>query len=688
MKLYIAEKPAVAKAIATALESKGQSFKKVGLFYAANNGDKIAYCRGHLLSLLDPHEHDEKLKKWAMADLPFFFDTPKKKPVEFSKEIFKGLKEEIKALKAADTLIHAGDPDDEGQLIVDEVLDHLNYKHDNVMRVFINDNTPEAVLKALDAAKSNNTFKPLGLSALARSIADAYYGFNLTRAYTLKAQESGFDGVLSVGRVQTPMLGLIVRRDRENADHKKQFYFTLAADFVFNETVIRANYQNNDATLTKDDDGRLTDETQVKNLAAKLLNKDAIITQAETKTKRESSPLPFNLNELYAAAYKAFDLNPDEVLKITQALRDNHDAITYNRSDCSYLMDEQHALAPNIIEQVGRNDPSFDALIKHPIFNLTIKHKAFNSSKTGAHHGIIPTTAKVDMAKLTKNEQAIYGLIVKRYIGLFLPDLIAEESSIIIDCDTHLFKANSKTITDNGWKAVMTEAVKDDDKDDQEAESNAKNEGLARLVPNFNKQQGKHKESFVQAKETKPQPLYTMASFILDLPRAAKYIKDANTRQVLLDRDKDKAGEAGGIGTSATRDSMIKTLLDRGFITINNKKKLVSTGLGQKLYDALPDIAKYPDLTAIWQEGMNAIAHNQKSVSSFLDQVNTDIQKEVLRVKGQTAAMVEIKYPCPKCQKALRRIKTVKGFFWGCSGFKEGCKTSFNDDKGKPVMTN
>ena len=196
----------------------------------------------------------------------------------------------------------------------------------------------------------------------------------------------------------------------------------------------------------------------------------------------------------------------------------------------------------------------------------------------------------------------------------------------------------------------------------------------------------KIEEANFSTKATKPQPLYTMATLLRDLPNAAKYVKNDQLRAGLVERDKEQAGENGGIGTSATRDSMLKILLDRGFIEIDTKKKLVSTELGKKVYAMLPDQAKFPDLTAIWQLQMTEIANNKLTVDDFLSTIKSYLATEFQAIKNTAAMPTMAKFTCPDCQKALRRIKTDKGFFWGCSGFKEGCKRTFADKGEKPVF--
>jgi DNA topoisomerase-3 len=687
MKLYIAEKPAVAKAIVAALTTRGQPFKRVGLFYQADNGDCVAHARGHLLQWEQPHDHDVALKKWDMATLPFFFGIPKQVANPTAADILAELKQRIKGLAKTDEVIHCGDCDDEGQLIVDELLRHCNFAQTGqVKRIFINDNSEKSILQAIDNAQPNTEFLGLGRSAMARSLADYYYGLNLTRGYTLKSQQNGFEGVISVGRVQTPILGMIVRRDLSFAAHEKSFFYPIEATFANGQDLVTGQYLPHYEKKEGDnaeDNKHLTDEPLAANLARQFQGLAVKAVDVQDVVKKTSTKLPFNLVDLQADCYSKLDLNPDVVLSVTQSLRDNFNAITYNRSDCAYLRDEQFELAPGILKALAANtDADVQKLLYHA--DLSKKHKAFNTQKTGAHHGIIPTDSVVDVGRMSKNEAAVYRLIVLRYLGLFLPDYEYQEQTALVTVDlngqAHHFKLSQKRTIEEGFKLFVKEPL-----DEPEAAS------LSPCFIDFNlffqdKNTVKIHEANFSKKATKPHPLYTMATLLRDLPNAAKYVKNEQLRAVLIARDKEKAGENGGIGTSATRDSMIKILLDRGFIEIDTKKKLVSTELGKKVYAMLPDQAKFPDLTAIWQLQMTDIANNKLTVDEFLEGIKSYLAKEFQAIKSTAAAPTLAKFTCPDCQKALRRIKSDKGFFWGCSGFKEGCKRTFSDKGEKPVF--
>ncbi len=394
--LYIAEKPELARAI---VEGLGGGKKKKGYFDCGN--DIVTWCHGHMLRLIEPEEIDASYKQWDIGKLPFCFFPWKKAPIPGNKEqltVILGL------LKKADAVVNAGDPDSEGQLLVDEIIEYAKYKGP-VKRVLINDNTTALVRKALAALRDNTEFAGLSAAAKARQIGDKAYGYNMTRLYTLVARREGYPDLLSVGRVQTPILGLVVRRDRENSNHKKGFYYTIEATFEADGKRFIAAYKPGPDDAV-DEKGRLNDADAAKKLADSLTAKRASVKSLDTIKGETPPPLPYNLLKLQSDASRHFGLLPDQVKKITQTLREKHRLITYNRSDCQYLSDEQHADGSTVIDVVSANLPGLN--LYAAMTDPAIKSRAFNSSKVSAHHAIVPTQSKVDSASLTDDERRVY----------------------------------------------------------------------------------------------------------------------------------------------------------------------------------------------------------------------------------------------------------------------------------------
>lgn len=681
MKLYITEKPDVAKAICTALG--GGFVSKDGYFQHPVRQDVVTYCFGHMLALKDPDELDEKYKYWDMDVLPIepVLPAPRKIPADKKKQV--GIIRDL--IKEAETIVHAGDPDDEGQLLIDELLRYFGNKKP-VMRVLINDNTPAVVQKAIASMKPNSHFEHLGWIAESRTIADQLFGYSLTRAYSLSEQaKTGNRETWHIGRVQTPILGLVVRRDRENASHKKSYYYTITGDFVFGDVAFTAKYQPKDGDPT-DEKGRLSDKIFTQNLANLLNDQIAKILIATTEHKKEPAPLPYNLLKLQQEASRKFGYKPDDVMIITQSLREKHHLITYNRSDCQYLSDEQFDDVAGVLSAIAGTFSLMSGACSNA--NPNQKGRAFNSAKVTAHHAIIPTQTVGNWSNLSEEEQNLYKIIARNYVAQFYPLYEYDETKItldvIVDGTPYQFSATARVDTALGWKKLYTHDVGN--------EETALPDDVIRLDLRSIKlgDVGKCVTANANEHETKPLALYTMTSLLGDLTKVAKYVKDPHLAKILKDKDKEKQGEHGGIGTPATRSSIINNLFERGYLA-EKGKSIVSTDRGKALYDLLDDKIRYPDMTAIWHEQQKEIKTEQ-DVYVFIEQIqNNTIVPTVNALKvGYIKPKPKDKpsYPCPKCQRPMYQKSGKYGLFWGCSGWNDNenpCNHMMNDKDGKPV---
>lgn len=688
MRLFIAEKPELAKAICTGLGGGFKNFE--GYYQHPISQDVVTWCFGHMLALKDPDEIDPKYEHWVMADLPIppMFPAPRKVPKDKTKQV-KIIKELV---GRATTIVNAGDPDEEGQLLIDELLRYFGNKKP-VMRVLINDNTPAVVKKSLANLRPNSEFEHLGWIAESRAISDQSVGYNLTRGYSLSEQaKTGSRDTWHIGRVQTVVLGLVVRRDRENASHKKSFYYTITGDFVVNGVTFTARYQPKD-TDPIDDKGRLIDKAFAQNLANLLSNQFAKVLVATTKACADPAPLPYNLIKLQGDASRLYGISAKETDQITQALREKHHLITYNRSDCQYLSDEQFADVGAVLAGIAGTLPNSGTFCNTA--NPNQKGRAFNSSKVSAHHAIIPTQTQGNWSDLTNNEQKIYTLIARSYIAQFYPPYEYDEIKImldvIVDGTPYQFSATARFEKSLGWKTLYR---KDPTNEEVATDEETQLADLRSLVSGMSGQSGQINSTEC---ETKPKPLYTEQTLLKDLTQVAKYVKDPSLAKVLKDRDKDKQGEHGGIGTPATRATIMDNLFKRGYL-VEKGKSVISTDRGKALYDLADDLVKYPDLTAIWAEKQKEIKTGADVQAFVLEVLESTVCPVIDRLKqGYVPPSPKPKEdlsnnpPCPKCQRPLKRAesKFKKGeYYWGCTGWNDKqnpCNHTMNDNNGVPV---
>lgn len=663
-RVFIAEKPELARAIVEGIEANtGQKALKKDGYYDANN-DIVTYAFGHILTLFDPEDYDPTYKKWDMATLPMSFIPWKKKPIA-GKE--KQLKIILDLLKQADSIVNAGDPDEEGQLLVDEIIEYSNSKKP-VLRLLINDNNTKVVQKALDNLEPNENYQGLMNSALARSVGDQLFGYNLSRAYTLAARAKGGDGVKSVGRVQTPVLGLIVRRDKAHESHKKQYYYSLSAEFTANAGKFIASYRP-PKDMPSDEKGRVINEGALKEVEDACKGKQGTIETAETTAKKEAQPLPYNLLQLQAEANKKYGYTAAKVLEITQKLREDHRLISYNRSDCQYIKEENFADAPEVLAAILATATGLDDIVNGA--SPSIKSKAWNTKNVTAHGAIIPTAGVADFAKLSEDQQRIYTMIALRYLLQFYPEHEYLETKVTVNCEGHIYNATSRQTKISGWKTVFQPDKETDEDNDNQEDSGFNLSVLAQTDPAI------CTGTTLQRKETSPPPYFTEASLLMELTRMARHIKDPKIRKILEDKDKDKKGEHGGLGTPATRSTIIETLKSRGFIT-NKGKAIISTEEGRAFCAALPEEATVPDMTALWHSQQKDIAEGAKSVDEFLRGLMEYIGQQVDNLKTEGLNIAISLQECPVCKKGVLKQKQTadKKKFFGCTAYPE-CRATF-----------
>tara|TARA_B110000977_G_scaffold132470_1_gene168801 strand:+ start:2943 stop:4931 length:1989 start_codon:yes stop_codon:yes gene_type:complete len=599
MKLYIAEKPSLGRAIAEVLpkpHKKGDGFITVG------NGDCVSWCIGHLLEQAEPDAYDAKFKQWQLEHLPI---VPEKWQLKAKPNSRKQLAVLRHLVKDADELVHAGDPDREGQLLVDQVIDYLGVKgakRASIQRCLINDLNPVAVTRALSQLRDNREFIPLSTSALARSRADWLYGINMTRAFTLQGRKVGYQGVLSVGRVQTPLLGLVVNRDVEIEHFVSKPFFQVVANLLTKGGErFKARWQPSEECLPwQDEEGRVLSRGLVDNVAARITHQPATVTSRSSKKRLQAPPLPYSLSSLQIDGAKRFGMSAKAVLDTCQGLYERHKLLTYPRSDSRYLPMEHLQERGAVLDAIKNNCSALSSAVSKA--DTSLVSKAWNDKKVEAHHAIIPTARRMDASKLTKAERDIYALAARQYLIQFYPPHESQESQIELMIAGGIFVAKASESLNPGWKQLFPNrgAVKSPQ---QEA-------ALNNHLPTVKKGDVCSSEvGEIIAKETSPPKPFDDASLLAAMTGIARYVKDPEIRRVLKETD--------GLGTEATRASIIELLFTRGFLQ-RQGKRIRSTAAGKGLITSLPAMATTPDMTAQWETLLSAISAKETSYQAFM----------------------------------------------------------------------
>lgn len=657
-RLFIAEKPSMGRAIAQGLEALGDKSRSAdGCGCIHVGSDTVTWLFGHILEQYSPDEYDEKYKRWHIEDLPIVPSVWKLKIKPDAKKQYKI----VSALaKEADEIIHAGDPDREGQLLVDELLAHIGVlKTKPVKRILLNALDVKSVQEALKHIRPNDEFVGLRNSALARSRADWLIGMNLSRIYTILARSAGYDSVVNVGRVKTPTMGLVVRREIEIRTFKPVTFFTPQVEFRHANGSFRAKWKAQEQDGV-DEEGRILK----KDLAEEILTASSVppakIESVEQKKGTSPQRLPYSLSALQIDAGKIFGYSPQEVLDTQQALYEKK-LTSYPRSDCDYLPENQLGDAAAILKNLAAADSSLERFIEKA--DLSIKSRAWNDKKISAHHAIIPTTVETKLSDLSEKEKNLYMLIAKSYIAQFYPAQEFLSTKVELSAGGEMFTASGKVILQQGWKSLYQNDAKEDEEEQQS-------------LPDM--QQGDSVE-FAGGKivegVTKPPARFTPATLLKAMKEIHKYVHDKELAASLK--------ECSGIGTEATRAGMIDELEKRGFIK-KAGKNFVPTEIASSMCRILPESLIYPDLTARWEDALDKIGKKEMSLADFGAQ-----QKRFLDELLAGAKEAKIPPPrnlplCPACKKPLRRRKSKKGtWFWSCSGYPD-CTKAFADERGKP----
>lgn len=659
MIVCIAEKPSVAKDIAKII---GANSSHDG--YMEGNGYQVTWTFGHLCTLKEPDDYTPLWKRWSLASLPMI-------PPRFGIKLIEdqGIKKQFaiieKLMQNADGIINCGDAGQEGELIQRWVMQKAQAKCP-VRRLWISSMTDEAIREGFRSLKPQDDYQPLYLAGLSRAIGDWILGMNATRLYTLKYGQNR--QVLSIGRVQTPTLALIVNRQKEIDNFEPEPYWVLAT--IYRDTTF---------TATK---GKFTSKEEGEQAFATIEGKPFTVADVQKKRGTEAPPKLYDLTSLQVDCNKKHGMSADTTLKIIQTLYERK-LTTYPRVDTQYLSDDIYPKCAGILNGIK----GYEALTQ-PLRGKPLKKskKVFDTLKVTDHHAIIPTG--VPAQNLTDMERHVYDLIAKRFIAVFYPDCKFSTTTVLGDVDGIEFKVSGKQILEPGWRDVYakennTQQTADDDRQNDEE----------RTLPDFHKgESGNHTPTLTE-KWTTPPKYYTEATLLRAMETAGKFVEDEELRSALKEN---------GIGRPSSRAGIIETLFKRHYIR-RERKNLVATATGIELIDLIKEeLLKSCELTGLWEKKLRDIEHKTYDPAQFIEELKAQINaivhdvladnssrrvtiltEEDLKKKKPTkpkskkpaqqqqASQIVAGAPCPVCGKGtIIKGKTA----YGCSRWREGCK--------------
>ncbi|MBN8744561.1 MAG: DNA topoisomerase 3 [Thiomonas arsenitoxydans] len=647
MRLIIAEKPSVAQAIAGVI---GGAKRADGFIDCPQTKTRVTWCFGHLLEQSRPEDYVDGGKVLA-SHLPVVPDKWILSPRDG------GAGKQIKAirdlLKDATEVVNAGDADREGQLLVDEVLLFLGWKG-KTSRLWLSSLDDASVRKALSGIKDNAAMRPVYESALARQRVDWLMGMNASIALSRNLQSCGVPGAWSIGRVQTPTLALLVDRQRDIEHFKPRDFYQVIANL---DGGIKALWQLPDDL--SDEDGRLLENDKAEETARRIAGKAARVGKFARKTGERQAPLPFTLGGLQKIASSRLGLSAKDTLAAAQELYEAK-ITTYPRTDCPYLPTEMHGAASGVLKIIGA--------VGIAGIDASRKHAAWNTAKVEAHHGIIPTGQSPDAAGLSSDAKRVFDLIRESFIRLFMPPEKFETREALFDIDGLPFRAAARVVLDPGWTRL---GGKDDDEgqdsDEQPSAMPDLREGEARTC----------ERGEVIAKRTTPPKPYTDGTLIAAMTGVHKLVTDPKLKARLK--------ETSGLGTEATRASMIEVLIAREYAE-RRKKEIHPTARGAQLIDMLrkvtPELAD-PGTTALQEDALAAVASARLAFDAFMaDQIGTvrDATRKLL--DGQLGTAPVAMHTCPACggARCAKRTSKAGSTYHRCLD----CEAAFGDEGGKP----
>lgn len=590
--LIIAEKPSLARAIAEAIDRNPVQRARHGVGWIDTGKARVTWCFGHMLELASPETYKQEWATWSLRTLPMLVQEN-----QWQLKQKDGAKAQIECIRAclqdASKVLHAGDPDREGQMLVDELLEHLEWRGPTA-RLLIQDPSPEGIRTSLSKLQPNEDFADLYRAALCRSRADWLVGMNFTRAATKR-----IGPLISVGRVQTPTLAMVVRRDLEIEGHVARAFHTLHAT-VANKAL--------SITLVHDDEkARIFDAALAKDIAKRVEGQMVELT-ITTANETERSPFPYTASTFHKDAEKAFGWSAAKSLQVLQSLYEKQH-ISYPRTDCAYLPSEQAGSAVQLARNImaGGHFPQAKSL------HLVPKDRIYDDSKVEEHHGLVPTR-KLPPSSLEQADRDAWTLIAQRFIASLAPDDQVETTTVAFVAESRTFSAKGQVPMnrDTSWRSLVPPS---------------KQQGAplpkAIMAPDLDPNVLVRTVEIKSGKTTPPKP-YTEASLRVDMNAAAKFVKDEKLKAILKETD--------GIGTAATQPSIIETLKQRKYVALEGRgkvKHLRSTVLGRYVISAIPETLADPGITAAWEARLRDIAKGQADSGDFMRRIHLYVTKYV-----------------------------------------------------------
>ena len=635
MIVCVAEKPSVGRDIARVL---GANTQHDG--FMEGNGYCVTWTFGHLCALLDPHEYNEQWKGWNLSSLPM---VPLRFGIKVSED--KGVQKQFNTIKnliaRADEVINCGDAGQEGELIQRWVYQKAGCKVP-VKRLWISSLTEEAIREGFQKLKDQSEYQRLYEAGMMRAIGDWLLGMNATRAYTLRfAKGVGKDRqVLSIGRVQTPTLALIVKRQHEIENFVPRTYWELKT--IYRDTTFSA------LLPVEEDDYAITSLEKGQALVDSIKNLPLEITSVEKKKGVEYAPRLFDLTSLQVECNKKFGLSADDTLKIIQSLYEKH-VTTYPRVDTTYLSDDIYPKVPATLQGIKDYFPQVTPLLplqadgKKGAGSLPKSKKVFDNKKVTDHHAIIPTGQRPD--NLSELERKVYNLVALRFIAAFYPDCEVSNTTVLAKAGDVDFKVTGRQILKMGWREVFAKEKQEDETQEEQ-----------KSLPAFVKGESGPHEPQLQEKTTTPPKYYTEATLLRAMETAGKTVEDEELRDAMKEN---------GIGRPSTRAAIIEKLFQRKYI-VREKKNIHATPLGINLIQTIiSPLLKSAELTGLWEKKLREIERGTFTAQQFLDELKQMTSEVVRDVKADKAGM-----RCPVCGKGtIIRGKTR----YGCSRWREGC---------------